>query len=736
VGFTAAGKPALAYRGLVASDARGRALRAWLVLRGRGLLVRVDARGARYPVRIDPLFQNGTKLTGSGAIGTPNFGASVAFSADGATALIGGPYDNTNTGAAWVFTRSGAIWSQQGPKLTATDETGNGYFGISVALSSDGNTALIGGSNDNSAVGAAWVFTRSGAAWTQQATKLLGNCTVGCGGPSGTGETGAGFLGSSVALSSDGNTALIGASRDNNQAGAAWVFTRSGGVWSQQGTKLRVNCTAACTGPDGTGEMGPGNLGVSVALSGDGNTALIGAYQDNFGVGGAWVFVRSAGAWSQQGSELTGTGANGNANFGAGVALSTDGATALIGGPVDHQGVGAAWIFTSSGSVWSQQGSKLTATDAAGTPGFGASVALASDASRALIGGNQDGNKGAAWIFGPPPPTAKITSPADGGKYILKQSVHTSFSCTAGSLGPAIKTCKDSGGAAAPAGKLDTSTAGPHSYTATATSLDGATGTATIQYTVQSNTSRPRVSGNPLPGNLLTCSNGTWTYPPATFAYKWNRDGRAIMGATRHTYTVQIADEGHLLSCTVTASGPGFPGLSATSSGILVAVKGTLHCPKPTGQLSGLALGPLKLGMTQATARHALRRFAVTNGFDDFCLFGGWGIRVAYPTSKLLSHLSASERARVAGRVVIALTANPFYALNGVRPGMRVAAVARKLKVGKPLHIGLNDWYIAPGGVSNGVLKVRGGVIQEIGIVDKRLTKGRGAQGRLLAGGD
>ena len=173
--FTAAGKAALAYRGLVASDARGRALRAWLVLRGRGLLVRVDARGARFPVRIDPLFQNGTKLTGSGAIGTPGFGASVAFSADGATALIGGPYDNNNAGAAWVFTRSGAAWTQQGPKLTASDETGNGYFGLSVALSSDGNTALIGGSNDNSAVGAAWVFTRTGANWTQQGTKLTGH---------------------------------------------------------------------------------------------------------------------------------------------------------------------------------------------------------------------------------------------------------------------------------------------------------------------------------------------------------------------------------------------------------------------------------------------------------------------------------------------------------------------------------------------------------------------------------
>jgi hypothetical protein len=86
----------------------------------------------------------------------------------------------------------------------------------------------------------------------------------------------------------------------------------------------------------------------------------------------------------------------------------------------------------------------------------------------------------------------------------------------------------------------------------------------------------------------------------------------------------------------------------------------------------------------------------------------------------------------VRGRIVIALTANPFYALDGARPGMRVAAVARRLKLGKRLHIGLNDWYIAPRPAANGVLKVRRDLIQEIGIIDKRLTRGRTAQGRLL----
>ena len=126
------------------------------------MLLRIDDAGARYPLTIDPFIQRGDKLTGSGESGDGRFGFSVALSADGNTALIGGPYDNGNKGAAWVFTRSGPAWTQQGGKLTGSGESGDGCFGLSVALSADGNTALIGGPFDDSSKGAAWVFTRSG----------------------------------------------------------------------------------------------------------------------------------------------------------------------------------------------------------------------------------------------------------------------------------------------------------------------------------------------------------------------------------------------------------------------------------------------------------------------------------------------------------------------------------------------------------------------------------------------
>ena len=376
----------LRYGNLLATDARGRVLRSWLQLDKGHVLIRVADRGATYPLRIDPLIQQGKRLTGTGGFGTGRVGYSVALSADGETALIGGRYAIRGAGAAWVFTRSGSTWTQQGGKLVGTGHTGEGElghisegeFGVSVALSADGDTALIGAPGDDGDKGAAWVFTRSGSTWTQQGEKLTG-----------TGETEEAKFGERVALSADGDTALIGGWRDEFRTGAAWVFTRSGSTWSQQGEKLT-----------GTGETGAGEFGESVALSTNGNTALIGGRGDDGSTGAAWVFTRSGSTWSQQGEKLTGTGETGAGEFGESVALSTDGNTALIGGSGDSDGNGAAWVFTFSGSTWTQQGEKLTGTGENEEGWFGSSVALSADGDTALIGGPYDnGGQGAAWVF-------------------------------------------------------------------------------------------------------------------------------------------------------------------------------------------------------------------------------------------------------------------------------------------------------------------------------------------------
>ena len=122
--------------------------------------------------------QQGNKLVGTGAVGVARQGHSVAISADGNNAIVGGPYDNSYIGAAWVYRRGGTVWSQQGNKLVGTAAMGHPEQGFSVALSADGNTAVVGGFGDD-ANGAAWVFIRSGGVWTQQGSKLVGTGAVG-----------------------------------------------------------------------------------------------------------------------------------------------------------------------------------------------------------------------------------------------------------------------------------------------------------------------------------------------------------------------------------------------------------------------------------------------------------------------------------------------------------------------------------------------------------------------------
>src|ERR1700691_1998394 len=104
--------------------------------------------------------QQGPKLVGSeNQVSPPSQGTAVAVSADGNTLIVGGASDEDGTGAAWVFTRSGGVWTQQGSKLVGNGSTRGVNQGSAVALSADGNTAAVGGFNDNFGAGAVWVFT-------------------------------------------------------------------------------------------------------------------------------------------------------------------------------------------------------------------------------------------------------------------------------------------------------------------------------------------------------------------------------------------------------------------------------------------------------------------------------------------------------------------------------------------------------------------------------------------------
>jgi hypothetical protein len=271
--------------------------------------------------------QRGQKLVGTGAAGIAQQGRSVALSADGNTVIVGGQADNSFIGAAWVFNRNtNGVWHQRGQKLVGTGAVGPAAQGASVALSADGNTAIVGGPFDASNTGAAWVFNRNtNGVWRQRGQKLVG-----------TGAAGASLQGTSVALSADGNTAIVGGPVDDSNIGAAWVFNRNtNGVWHQQGHKLV-----------GTGAAGVAVQGISVALSADGNTAIVGGPSDDSNAGAAWVFNRNTnGVWQQRGHKLVGTGAAGAARQGTSVALSGDGNTAVAGGNADNSDAGAAWVF-------------------------------------------------------------------------------------------------------------------------------------------------------------------------------------------------------------------------------------------------------------------------------------------------------------------------------------------------------------------------------------------------------
>jgi hypothetical protein len=344
------------------------------------------ANGSAYVfTRSGTLWSQQAKLTaGDGAV-SDQFGYSVAVSGD--TAVVGARFDdigaNTDQGSAYVFTRSGTTWSEQA-KLTAGDGAANDLFGFSVAVS--GDTAVVGAHQDdigvNSNQGSAYVFTRSGATWSQEAKLTAGD-----------GAANDQFCWS-VAVS--GDTAVIGAYQDdigaNTDQGSAYVFTRSGTSWSQQ-AKLTAGDGAA-------GDY----VGWSVALEGD--TAVVGAAADvigaNTGQGSAYVFTRTGTSWSQQAKLTAGDGAASDL-FGSSVAVSGD--TAVVGARFDDIGAnsnqGSAYVFTRSGTLWSQQ-AKLTAGDGAASDLFGSSVAVSGDTAvvGALSGDiGANANQGSAYVF-------------------------------------------------------------------------------------------------------------------------------------------------------------------------------------------------------------------------------------------------------------------------------------------------------------------------------------------------
>ncbi|MEK6642838.1 MAG: hypothetical protein AABZ08_02945 [Planctomycetota bacterium] len=351
-----------------------------------------NAGSAYVFVSIGGVWTQQAKLIASDARAGAAFGSSITISGD--TVVVGAPLhynapgDPFISGSVYVFVRSSGIWTQQA-RLAVADANPSDQFGTTVAVS--GDTAAAGAAFGDAPgapnAGALYVFVRSGGIWTQQAKLTASDATAN--------ED----FGRSLALSS--NTIVVGAYTDDHaggsDAGSAYVFVRTGTVWTQQ-TKLIGFDTA-----DGD------NFGKSVVVSGD--TALVGAWFDVHaggpgspfnGRGSAYVFARSGVVWTQQ-AKLIASDAEGADFFGHSVALSGD--TAVIGAVGDdHPGVsnaGSAYVFARASAAWTQQ-AKLIASDAAAVDQFGWSVGVSGDT--AVVGTYSDDNAagadaGAAYIF-------------------------------------------------------------------------------------------------------------------------------------------------------------------------------------------------------------------------------------------------------------------------------------------------------------------------------------------------
>jgi hypothetical protein len=162
------------------------------------------------------------------------------------------------------------------------------------------------------------------------------------------------------------------------------------------------------------------------------------------------------------------------------------------------------------------------------------------------------------------------------------------------------------------------------------------------------------------------------------------------------------------------------------SDGADQPVKG---CPPGTGRVAGNTLGPARLGMTRREAHHTFSR-SKTRGLDyeEFFCLTPIGVRVGYASPKLLRTLARGEQNRLRGRVVWISTSNPIYAVGGVRPGATLRAAELMLPSGNLFHVGLNYWYIARWRSVTAILKVRKGIVEEVGIAVRAVTKTRTAQ--------
>jgi hypothetical protein len=329
------------------------------------------------------------------------FGTSISLNQDGTTLAVGAIDEDTsanNAGSVYIFTRSGTTWSQE-DTFQADDAGANQYFGIAVSLSDNGSTLAVGAATSS---GSAYVFTRTNSAWTQQQKLVANNAQA------------SDEFGNALSLSGDALSLAIGATGQEHNVtetpkrtattsfnyGAAYIFTVEAGTWTQQAFIKASN-------PESYDQFG-----YAISLNQDGTTLAVGAIKedsdstaqsnnDAVSAGAVYVYSRSGTTWTQQ-AYLKASNAEAYDQFGSAVSLSNDGSTLAIGAATEESnatgistdatgesdntadGSGAVYLFSRSGSTWSQI-AYIKASNAAEDDRFGEALSLNGDGNTLAV---------------------------------------------------------------------------------------------------------------------------------------------------------------------------------------------------------------------------------------------------------------------------------------------------------------------------------------------------------------
>jgi len=297
------------------------------------------------------------------------FGYSVAMSTDGTRLAVGAPFDaggGDRRGSVRVFELVGSTWTQLGGDIDGN--VSNSRFGLAVALSGSGSRVAVGAPQSLPGAGEVRSFDWNGSAWVQHVSNIVGV------------EPGD-QLGTSIALSADGNRLAVGAAEHDSARGHVRVFDWNGSGWTQAGVDI-----------DG---VSPGDrAGWAVALSADASVLAVGSpFRDGAGTarGQVRVFRWGGSAWTPVGADIDGT--EDNADFGTAVALSADGLRVVAGAPyadAGGQNRGRAIAFDWNGAAWVQAGASV---DGVTTNGFaGRSLALSGTGTRFVVAAPYDGD--------------------------------------------------------------------------------------------------------------------------------------------------------------------------------------------------------------------------------------------------------------------------------------------------------------------------------------------------------